>query len=112
MRFIKLTAPWESIAVGLYVLELTAIIVLMPVILSLGKRIGSLFEPGGIVMNFVVFETARGDTIPAIELLSKKNVIVCGSATLVGLVHVTLSPVLISTVGGLNTASGVVASPA
>jgi hypothetical protein len=46
----------------------------------------------------VVFETARGDTIPALVLLSKKNVAVCGSATLVGLVHVTLSPVLISTV--------------
>jgi hypothetical protein len=56
--------------------------------------IGSLLEPGGIVMNFVVFGTVRGETIPALVLLSKKNVIVCGSATLVGFIHVGIYPKL------------------
>src|SRR5215212_12106052 len=42
-------------------------------------------------MNFVVFETASGETTPVIVLLSNTNVTVYGSAApCVGLYHVTL----------------------
>ena len=54
----------------------------------------------------VAFETESGETTPVIELLSNTNVTVCGSATVVGLCQITLSPTLISTFWGVNKVNG------
>jgi hypothetical protein len=62
-------------------------------------------------MNCVELDTSNGTANPAIVLLSKTNVTVCGSATCVGLYQLTVSPVLISTCWGENVFSGAVASP-
>jgi hypothetical protein len=104
------TLPEESIVTGLYVLALTPIRVLIPPLS--GIKSSSLLEPGGSGMNFVVFATRRGDTTPAMVLLSGINVTVWGSAAAsVGLYHVTLSPALISTSWGTNIVYGAVAFP-
>ena len=104
----------ESIATGLYTLELIAITAFIPLwllLLLLGNKTGPLLEWGGKGMNFVVFETASAETTPVIELLCNTNVTVCGSATVVGLYHVTLCPALISTCWGMNTVNGAAALP-
>src|SRR5215210_1670955 len=92
--FIYFVFPVESITTGLNVLAFITIIVFVPFLP--GNNIGALLEPGGIDMNFVVFEIVKGETTPAIVLLSSTKVTVCGSPTVVGLDHVTLCPDLIS----------------
>lgn len=95
---------------GLNVLALTAIRVFIPP--SPGIKIGSLFEPGGVTVNSVVFETPSGETIPAVVLLSNTKVTVCGSAApSVGLSHTTVSPALILVSYGTNTVHGDVVLP-
>jgi hypothetical protein len=58
--------------------------------------------------NSVEFGTANGETIFVVVLLSKTNVTVCGSPTVEGLTHVTLSPALICIFSGINTVNGAV----
>src|ERR687898_268330 len=105
-----LTLPEESIVTGLYVLALMPIRVFIPPLS--GIKSASLLEPGGRGVNFVVFATRRGETTPAIVLLSSMNVTVWGSAARsVGLYHVTLWPALISMRWGINIVQGAVAFP-
>jgi hypothetical protein len=58
----------------------------------------------------VEFRTVNAETIFVI-LLSKTNVTVCGSPTVEGLSHVTLSPALTCIFLGINTVNGAVEFP-
>jgi hypothetical protein len=51
-----------------------ATMVFMPLPVISGSKTGSLLEPGGKALNFVMFETPSGDTTPAIVLLSNTNI--------------------------------------
>src|SRR5215207_571662 len=97
---------------GSNVRALTASRVFMPLPVISGSKTGSLLEPGGREVNFVVFATRSGETTPAIVLLSRMKVTVWGSAaSSVGLYHVTLSPAFISTFWGTKMVQGAVAFP-
>ena len=94
----NLTLSEESITTGLNVLAFNAIMVFVP--FGPGKTIGSLLELGGELENVVVFETNKGETTPAMVLLSITNVTVCGSPTSVGLYQFTACPTFTSTLSG------------
>src|SRR5687768_5923745 len=76
-----------------------------------GKVIASALAPGWSGATFVELEMTNGATKSAHWLWSITNVTVCGSATLVGLYHVTLSPALISATFGENFVSGATGPP-
>jgi len=73
--------------------------------------VGWLLDPGGKGTSSLIFRIANGVIILVMVLLSKTKLIVCGSATGVGLYQVTLYPSLICIRCGENIDSDMLPCP-
>ena len=103
--------PVESIVTGKYALPFIVTTVFSDSPGLPGGIITSELESGIVERNSVELGTRNGVANSAKDFLSLKKVTECGSATVVGLFQITLSPALILIVSGTNATTKLEALP-